>query len=290
MHSRLRSFVFTLGTVLAFASCKPKPGDKCSGAGLPTCSDPSTALVCGKGIVVALPCRGPKACTSSSSQVQCDNSLAVAGDACDQPSDVACAVDYKSALECQNDKFALAETCKGVRACQVDGDKIACDNDVADLGDPCRDESDYACTTDKLTALKCVAKKFQALNTCRGTHGCRVFELPEEKKTDFVCDDTLAQENDTCDTEGEEACSVDRAELFRCKSSRFTKDHACQGGCSFDEKGETFSCAPNAAAATDKPTKATTTVALGTKSKPAAVASKAKPAAAGKLAAAKKTH
>jgi len=286
LHSHLRSFVLTLCGILALVACKPKPGDKCSGAGSPTCSDPATALVCSNGIVTAMPCRGPKACTSSASQVQCDNALALAGDGCDQPGDVACAVDHKSALECQSGKFAVAETCKGARACEIDGDKIACDNDVADLGDPCRVEADYACTSDKLMALKCVGKKFQSLNTCRGKAGCRVFELPEEKKTDFVCDDTLALENDTCDTEGEEACSMDKTELFRCKSTHFVKDHACPGGCSFDDKGERFVCSADvAAAAADKAGKAAAKGRPGAKATPNAAG---KPAA--KPAATKKAH
>jgi hypothetical protein len=238
-----------LSLVVAIAGCKPKVGDKCSGAGLPRCSDPATALTCSNGLVTAMPCRGPKGCTSNASQVQCDNSLALAGDGCDAPGDVACGVDHKSALECQNGKFALAETCKGARACEVQGDKISCDNDVADLGDPCRIEADYACTSDKLMALKCVSKKFQPLNTCRGKDGCRVLELPEEQKTEFVCDDSIAQENDACDTESEEACSMDKTEIFRCKSAHFAKDHPCPGGCSFDAKGETFVCAGKPAAA-----------------------------------------
>jgi hypothetical protein len=181
--------------------------------------------------------------------VQCDNSLANVDDACDQPNDVACAVDHKSALECQNSKFVLAETCKGARGCVVDGDKISCDNDVSDIGDPCQTEGDYACTSDKLLALKCVAKKFQALNTCRGKDACKVVELPEEKKTDFICDDSLAQENDACDTEGEEACNMDKTELFTCKANHFLKNRPCPGGCSFDDKGERFTCAPAAGGA-----------------------------------------
>jgi len=294
-HSYLRSLVFALCGALAFAACKPKPGDKCSGAGLPTCSDPATALICLNGTVTALPCRGPKACTSTTSQVSCDNALALAGDSCDQPGDVACSVDHKAALECQNGKFAVAETCKGVRACQVEGNDISCDDDVADLGDPCHTEATYACSTDKLTALKCVNKKFQVLNTCRGKDGCRVFELPEEKKTNFVCDDTLAQENDVCDTDGEEACSMDKTEILHCKSSRFVKDHACTGGCSFDEKGEKFVCA-SASASPPSPAKTTASVATAAKPKTATTTATSKTAPkpatkpATKVAVAKKTH
>jgi hypothetical protein len=248
-YSSWRALASTLCCLSLLLACKAKPGDKCTGAGLPVCSDPATALICANGVVTALPCRGSKACTSSASTVQCDNSLANVDDACDQPNDVACAVDHKSALECQNSKFALAETCKGARGCVVDGDKISCDNDVSDIGDPCQTESDYACTSDKLMALKCVGKKFQALNTCRGKDACKVVELPEEKKTDFICDDSLAQENDACDTEGEEACNMDKTELFTCKANHFLKNRPCPGGCSFDDKGERFTCAPAAGGA-----------------------------------------
>jgi hypothetical protein len=248
-----RVLVGILPAVLLVVACKPKPGDKCEANWSASCVDPTAALVCSSRVVTIMPCRGPKACAVSGSTIECDNSLATVSDACDQPNDVACSVDHKAALECQDGKFTLAEACKGVRGCVVDGDNISCDNDVSELGDACQVEGDYACSPDKLTALKCAAHKFQALNTCRGKDGCRVMELPEEKKTDFVCDDSLAQENDACDTQGEEACSMDKTALFTCKNGHFTKDRACAGGCSFDDKGERFLCAAEAAVAVGTP-------------------------------------
>jgi hypothetical protein len=291
MYSSWRTLAILLPAIV-FAGCKPKPGDTCSGNGgaLPSCTDPTSALVCENSVVTALPCRGAKGCTVSSSTVSCDNSLALVNDACDQPNDVACAVDHKSALECQGGKFLLAETCKGARGCVVDGDNISCDNDVADLGDPCQTEGDYACTADKLMALKCAAHKFVALNTCRGKDACKVLELPEEKKTDFVCDDSLAQENDACDTQGEEACSMDKTEIFTCQANHFTKDHACPGGCSFDDKGERFLCATAGATSSAA---APTTVAASAKAaatKPAAKALPSKATAQPVKVAAKPAH
>jgi hypothetical protein len=112
-------------------------------------------------------------------------------------------------------------------------------------------------------------------------------ELPEEKKTDFVCDDSLAQENDSCDTQGEEACSMDKTELLSCKSNHFSKDHACPGGCSFDDKGERFECALQAAAAAS-PSKPTTKAAASVSAKAAPPKLAAKAVAPAK-AAAKKT-
>jgi hypothetical protein len=290
MHSSRRALARILPALLLFTACKAKPGDKCDGNWSPRCADPTSAQVCMSNVVTALPCRGPKACTVSASTVTCDNSLALVNDACDQPNDVACALDHKSALECQNGKFVVAETCKGARGCVVAGDNISCDNDVADLGDPCHTEGDYACTEDKLMALKCTAHKFGALNACRGKDGCRVMELPEEKKTDFVCDDALAQENDVCDTQGEEACSMDKTELLSCKSNHFTKDHACPGGCTFDDKGERFECLVDAAAAASaaKPTTKASVAVKAAPVKPAA--KKAAPVKAAAKPAAKAAH
>ncbi len=245
LMQRSRIAFFGLMLSLSVLACKAKPGDKCSGngPGLPSCAQPSSALACTGGVVTALPCRGPKGCTATSAQVECDNSLANAGDACDEPGDVACALDGKSALECQNGKFTLAEPCKGAHGCRVEGTEIACDNDVSDPGDPCRTEGDYACTSDKLMVLKCVNKKFVQLNACRGKDACRVMVLPEEKKVDFVCDDSLAKDFDPCDTENEGACTMDKKQYLRCHANHFVWDRDCPGGCSFDDKGEHFECA-----------------------------------------------
>ncbi len=262
MDLSLRTIAGILPAILLLIACKAKPGDKCDASFSPRCGDPSSAQVCVNNVVTTLPCRGPKACTVSASTVSCDNSLANANDACDQPNDVACAVDHKTALECQSNKFVVAETCKGARACTVNADTISCDNDVSDVGDPCHTEGDYACSADKLLALKCTAHKFVTINTCRGKDKCRVMVLPEEKKTDFVCDDSLAQDGDDCDTQGEEACSIDQTELLTCKANKFTKDHACPGGCTFDERKERFRCVIDTPTdASGKPTtKASTTV------------------------------
>ena len=122
-------------------------------------------------------------------------------------------------------------------------DKISCDNDIADKDDPCHFIGDYACTTDKLHALRCVDHKMQELNSCKGPKGCRVFELPQEKKIEFVCDDTIADVDDICDEDKEEACSTDKKSLLHCKATKFAVLKACPGGCSFDERGSRFICA-----------------------------------------------
>jgi hypothetical protein len=196
--------------VLSTAGCKPRAGVPCQ-AGQYACTDDKNGLFCGAdGKFAAMTCSG--GCRLSGSLITCDNSIAAVSDGCAQPGDVACTSDHKNALECGKDaKFAVAETCKGPRGCTITGDTLACDNDTSDLNDPCRMPGDYACTSDKAMVLRCDDHKMVALNSCRGPKACRIFELPQEKKVDFVCDDSLAEEGDPWDTNGEEACTTNKA-------------------------------------------------------------------------------
>jgi hypothetical protein len=234
--------LFLVAPALALG-CKSKSGDKCN-AGQTACADKSTGLFCVDGKYTTMSCNGPLGCAKNGADVECDNSLAAENDGCNQPGDVSCASDHKAALECKNNKFAVGETCKGAGGCVIKGDKITCDNDISDVGDPCHFIGDYACTSDKAMVLRCDDNKMTALNSCRGPKSCRVIELPEEKKVEFACDDSVAQENDPCDTNGEEACSMDKKALFSCKSNKFVNTKACSGpaGCTYDEKSDKFAC------------------------------------------------
>src|ERR1019366_32663 len=158
-----------------FAGCKPrKVGDKCV-AGQDSCSDKSSALTCGSdGKFYAMSCRGPAGCVASGSEISCDDSIAQENDGCDEDQETACSGDKKSVVQCKDHKFAISETCKGTGGCTVKDDKITCDNDVSDIGDPCHFEGDYACTTDKTFVVKCVGSKMIKLNSCRGEKACRV--------------------------------------------------------------------------------------------------------------------
>ena len=205
-----------------------------------------------------MPCHGAAGCKVAGHVSECDNSLSSVGDACDETGDYACAVDLKSALSCQGNRFVVEETCKGPHACALKRDGLYCDNDVSDPGDPCHAVGDFACTSDGKLALKCGGDHTMApMSTCKGAKGCRMLELPEEKKVEFVCDDTLADSNDACDEDGEEACTTDRKGLLRCESGKFALHQACAGGCSFDSGGEKFVCEQTgqAAGAAKKPAK-----------------------------------
>ncbi len=224
--------------------CKPKQGDKCS-AGQTACVDAKTGLFCGpEGTFRTMTCDGTEGCKPSGPGVTCDNSIAAVNDGCDTPGDAACSADKKNALICTNAVFGVGETCKGPGGCKVSGDTITCDNDISDPGDPCRTNGDYACTSDKRMVLRCDANKMTSLNTCRGPKACGIVPVPAQNKVEFVCDDSVAMEGDACDTNGEEACSMEKKSLYVCVSNKFANPRPCSGpaGCTYDEKFDRYGC------------------------------------------------
>ena len=177
---RISSLLVAALLLLSVSACKkPKAGDACTGSGA-SCVDPSSALFCSSTALKPMSCRGPAGCKAANNVVTCDDTIAQLGDGCDEENEVACQPDKKAALECHGGVFVVGETCKGPRGCTVDGEKISCDNDVADENDPCHFDGDFACASDKKMVFKCVGKKMTPLNSCRGPKGCRVFELPLE--------------------------------------------------------------------------------------------------------------
>ena len=243
----LVSLAFLAALVTAEGGCKPKAGATCS-AGQVACSEAKMGLFCGAdGTYHDMTCSGPTGCQQSGAaagQVNCDNGIAAVGDGCNTPDDAACSLDYKAALLCKSGAFAVAETCKGPGACKVSGDTITCDNDVSDPGDLCRTPGDYACTADRGSVLRCDRGKMGILNTCRGPKACAIVNHAAENKVEFVCDDSLALEGDPCDTNGEEACSMDKKSILVCAANKFGKPKACNGptGCVYDEKFDRYTC------------------------------------------------
>jgi hypothetical protein len=227
----------------AMEGCKPKAGGSCT-AGQVACGEGKTGLFCVDGAFHDMTCNGPGGCQQSGNTVSCDNAIAAVGDGCNTPDDAACSMDYKAALLCKSGAFALAETCKGPGACKVAGDTITCDNDVSDPGDPCRTPGDYACTGDRGSVLRCDSGKMSVLNTCRGPKACSIVNHATENKVEFVCDDSIANDGDACDTNGEEACSMDKKSILVCSSNKFGKPKACTGpaGCTYDEKFDRYTC------------------------------------------------
>jgi hypothetical protein len=233
-----------LGALGASEGCKAQPGATCS-AGQVSCSEPKMGLFCGSdGTLHTMTCSGPLGCQQSGSNVNCDNGVAAVGDGCNTPDDAACSMDYKAALLCKGGAFAVAETCHGPGACKITGETITCDNDVSEPGDPCRTPGDYACTSDRANVLRCDANKMTVLNTCRGPKACSIVNHAAENKVEFVCDDSIAVVGDPCDTNGEEACTMDKKSILVCNGNKFGKPKACSGptGCTYDEKFDRYAC------------------------------------------------
>ena len=92
-----------------------------------SCSpDKKTELVCKGGkMVLASNCRGMHGCRQKGDEIDCDNSLAEAGDPCaDAKSNPACSSDKKALLKCKGGKMVKDKACK---TCTVFLDEIKCD-------------------------------------------------------------------------------------------------------------------------------------------------------------------
>lgn len=249
MINRFEVAAIVLGVLTTMAGCKPKVGGKCKD-GQYACMDKERGVFCEDGKFAEMSCRGPDGCKKTGTLISCDNTLATIADGCATNGEIACATDKQAALECKDHKYVLAEPCKGTRGCEQKDNKFTCDNSVSEVGDPCHFNGDYACSADKSQIVRCVDNKMTPLSSCRGPQRCTIFELPQEKRVEFSCDDTIAQENDPCDQENEPACSVDGKSLLLCKSKKYAATKTCTGsaGCRFEKGSNKFFCSGAVAA------------------------------------------
>jgi len=186
-------------SVLFTGNCTPTAGGACT-LGQAACTDGRSGVFCGaSGTYERLLCRGRDGCRQEGAKVSCDQSTASLGDSCTQPG-FACTPDLTSDLTCRRGEFVLAEPCPGPFACRIapfDGfapggsGSVLCDIDVAHPGDPCLEEGDYACTSDKSDALQCLGKRMVVVRECDGPDGCRVLHL-KPKGTEVECDPLAA--------------------------------------------------------------------------------------------------
>jgi hypothetical protein len=225
--------LFAVAVVAALGACsKPQVGGKCT-AKIGVCVDDKSGLYCsGDGTYKAMTCNGDHGCKAEGSTIVCDNDVAAIGDGCDTPDDGACTADKKSLLQCKSEKFVLVDTCKGPGACKIGNGSLNCDNDIADNGDPCSNEKNFACTSDKTMALQCNGGKYSPAQTCRGPKSCAIVHS-KGKQTDIDCDFSVAAENDPCVVAGNESCSADKKTMFTCTGGKYTNAVACPGdrGC-----------------------------------------------------------
>jgi hypothetical protein len=228
-----------LAIFVLLASCKPKPGGSCKVDTKEVCVDEKHALACHDGKWEEMACRGESGCSKASGEHICDQSVAEDKDVCNLNDDYVCTADKKAMLQCAKGKWALSQTCLGDRGCVMEKKRVTCDNSVAALGDSCREEDDYACTSDKKTALVCRSGKFVVANVCKGPDGCKVLPGPPPK---VKCDDTVAVAGDTCEKEDHYSCSSDEKAILRCHGRKFEVEEKCKGRDKCQVKGGTVGC------------------------------------------------
>jgi hypothetical protein len=107
-----------------------EPGDPCEKAGTYSCAvDRKAMLECdGSALARVSSCRGPDGCRvqRDARKVDCDDSLALEGDSCDQAKRIACAIDRKSELVCEAGKYERKRDCRRSE-CRLEGNELFCD-------------------------------------------------------------------------------------------------------------------------------------------------------------------
>ncbi|MBX3262005.1 MAG: DUF1962 domain-containing protein [Labilithrix sp.] len=101
----------------AGAPCEPEGGYGCT-------ADRRNLTVCRGGrTAIASTCRGVRGC-SVGNAVDCDHSVALVGDPCDGPKEIACSQDGKALLRCANGVYQFSEPCRN--ACLSTSGRVLC--------------------------------------------------------------------------------------------------------------------------------------------------------------------
>ena len=100
-------------------------GAPCAAEGGYGCTADRRALtVCRGGrTAIASTCRGARGCNVGNA-IDCDHSIAVPGDPCDGPTEIACSDDRKALLRCANGAYRFGESCRN--ACLSTSGRVLC--------------------------------------------------------------------------------------------------------------------------------------------------------------------
>ena len=121
----MRAALILVLAASSLAACGgAKAGGSCSQTGF-LCQDKSNALECLGGTWTALPCRGTGGCAVANSQVTCDMSADMAGDACASSAEGLglCTVDGHATLECRGGTLQQTNTCT---SCAITNGQVVC--------------------------------------------------------------------------------------------------------------------------------------------------------------------
>lgn len=208
-------------------------GDVCDAKdnGSACASDHKSTLKCDAiaGGVFALEsqCRGPKGCEVGAKGIECDRSIAEAGDACQKKDDgtAACTADGRSRVDCIDGKYVLSAACEGPKHCADEGDAISCDAPAMHAGARCKQEGAAACAVDHKAMLHCKEGHYAEPHACLGENAC------ELKGDDVYCDQSIAEEGMPCSTDRQDSCGTDGKTMLLCKAGKFTKVRSCPHAC-----------------------------------------------------------
>jgi hypothetical protein len=149
-------------------------GEPCTEEGHSACAGKGKQMVkCAKKHwVLVNACNGQHGCVSNAFETNCDRGTLEAGESCEGEDTYSCTPDKKDLLVCKGKKMILSGHCRGMHACRQLGDKIECNQEIAELGDPCESEGKPACSVDKKSRLTCQKGKMAKDPSCK--KGCRV--------------------------------------------------------------------------------------------------------------------
>lgn len=136
-------------------------------------ADKKAMVLCKNKKIEVVKCLGAKGCAEGATQIDCDTTIQTVGAPC-EGEDHACTADKKQMLSCKGNKFAVAENCRGPKACTIKDREIGCDGGDQGVGDPCAHDGDYACQSDKKAILKCSGAKWAVEQKCAAKQSCAV--------------------------------------------------------------------------------------------------------------------
>jgi len=131
----------------------------------------------------------------------------------------------------------VAAPCAGPAGCINHGFRSICDVSGNKEGDPCGTSRDStllgnkACTLDHRAFLICRDGSYVRI-PCRGSDGCKPSPNAPEARYLDRCDESVAEDGDSCDRDDSHmrlVCSVDGSAVLSCERGSWKVTEACGG-------------------------------------------------------------
>lgn len=150
-------------------------------------------------------------------------------------SDEARCSDAAHELVCDDGKF-VETPCKGKGGCVTERERTACDIAGNAPGDACAkvDEGAATCLAADVM-LACHGRKFERV-PCRGPRGCVM------SGQQASCDQSIADQGESCKKPGAKACSADASQVLECVDGRMAARYVCRGAGRCSSAGGKLGC------------------------------------------------